>query len=529
MGISSAQEGLGRISPTSIANPRKVAKIICYSSYQLLLGFSLCTTLPSANAVRGIGKRSGSLIHANSVIQTWEWLFIIYFILLAASYLLLDLISLVTLSRYLPEHTLDRLPEGYTGFEPGISLLAPAYNEESTIAGSIRSLLQLTYAEYEIIVVNDGSKDRTLDVLIREFSLARFPEVYQMRIPTKTIRDVYRSEQYPNLRVVDKENGGKADALNAGINLSKYSLFCSLDADSIVQRDSLQRIVQPFLHDPTTVACGGTIRIANGCEVSGGFLVKVGLPGNLLALFQIVEYIRAFFFGRLGWSPLNAMLIISGAFGLFHKPTVLKVGGYRTETIGEDMELVVRLHRLLRESKTPYRITFVPDPICWTEAPEDLRTLRNQRIRWQRGLCESLSLNRELLLHPTGGMVGWIAFPFAMFFECLSPVMIAIGYFTIVVCFGLGLISGAAVAAFLLADVGLGMVVSVSALLLEEMSFHIYPKPVHTLYLFAVALAENVGYRQLNSMWRLIGLVRWLSGKKASWGDMTRVASWQSR
>jgi len=263
--------------------------------------------------------------------------------------------------------------------------------------------------------------------------------------------------------------------------------------------------------------------------VSGGFLVKVGLPGNLLALFQIVEYIRAFFFGRLGWSPLNAMLIISGAFGLFHKPTVLKVGGYRTETIGEDMELVVRLHRLLRESKTPYRITFVPDPICWTEAPEDLRTLRNQRIRWQRGLCESLSLNRELLLHPTGGMVGWIAFPFAMFFECLSPVMIAIGYFTIVVCFGLGLISGAAVAAFLLADVGLGMVVSVSALLLEEMSFHIYPKPVHTLYLFAVALAENVGYRQLNSMWRLIGLVRWLSGKKASWGDMTRVASWQSR
>jgi len=183
----------------------------------------------------------------------------------------------------------------------------------------------------------------------------------------------------------------------------------------------------------------------------------------------------------------------------------------------------------LRESKTPYRITFVPDPICWTEAPEDLRTLRNQRIRWQRGLCESLSLNRELLLHPTGGMVGWIAFPFAMFFECLSPVMIAIGYFTIVICFGLGLISGAAVAAFLLADVGLGMVVSVSALLLEEMSFHIYPKPVHTLYLFAVALAENVGYRQLNSMWRLIGLVRWLSGEKASWGDMTRVASWQSR
>jgi cellulose synthase/poly-beta-1,6-N-acetylglucosamine synthase-like glycosyltransferase len=469
------------------------------------------------------------LRQADGVIPVWEWLFIIYFALLAASYLVLDLIALASLSKYLPEHTLDRLPEGYTGFEPGISLLAPAYNEETTIAGSIRSLLQVTYAEYEVIVVNDGSKDRTLEVLIGEFSLILFPEVYQMRIPTKAIRGVYRSHQYPNLRVVDKENGGKADALNVGVNLSKYALFCSLDADSIVQRDGLQRIVQPFLHDPTTVACGGTIRIANGCEVSGGFLVKVGLPTNWIARFQIVEYIRAFFFGRLGWSPMNAMLIISGAFGLFRKDVVLTVGGYRTETIGEDMELVVRMHRLLRESRTPYRITFVPDPICWTEAPEDLCTLRNQRIRWQRGLCESLFLNRELLFHPRGGAVGWLSFPFAILFECLSPVIVVIGYVSLIACFALRLISLEAVTAFLLADVGLGMVVSVSALLLEELSFHIYPKPAHALLLFAVAVVENVGYRQLNSIWRLIGLVRWISGAKASWGQMTRVASWQSR
>jgi cellulose synthase/poly-beta-1,6-N-acetylglucosamine synthase-like glycosyltransferase len=340
---------------------------------------------------------------------------------------------------------------------------------------------------------------------------------------------VYHSQHYPNLRVVDKENGGKADALNAGINLCKYGLFCSLDADSIVQRDSLQRIVQPFLHDPSTVACGGTIRIANGCQVSGGFLVKVGMPKNLLALFQIVEYIRAFFFGRLGWSPMNAMLIISGAFGLFQKEAVLKVGGYRTETIGEDMELVVRLHRVLRESRTPYRITFVPDPICWTEAPEDLNTLRNQRIRWQRGLCESLSLNRELLFHPQGGTVGWLAFPFAVLFECLSPVILVFAYFTIGIGFALNLISIEALTVFLLVDVGLGMVVSVSALLLEELSFHIYPRWVHSLCLFAVALVENLGYRQLNSIWRFIGLFRWISGAKASWGQMTRVATWQSR
>ena len=226
---------------------------------------------------------------------------------------------------------------------------------------------------------------------------------------------------------------------------------------------------------------------------------------------------------------MNAMLIISGAFGLFQKEAVLKVGGYRTETIGEDMELVVRLHRVLRESGTPYRITFVPDPICWTEGPEDLNTLRNQRIRWQRGLCESLSLNRELLFHPRGGTVGWLAFPFAVLFECLSPVIVVIAYFTMGIGFALSLISIEALTVFLLVDVGLGMVVSVSALLLQELSFHIYPKWVHSLCLFAVALVENLGYRQLNSIWRFIGLFRWISGAKASWGQMTRVATWQSR
>ncbi|WP_447977644.1 glycosyltransferase family 2 protein [Candidatus Nitrospira bockiana] len=452
-----------------------------------------------------------------------------YFMALAAGYVFLDIVSLISLVRYIPERSLDRLPEGYTGFEPPISILAPAYNEEATIAASIRSLLQLTYAEYEIIVINDGSKDRTLDVLIREFGLIRFPEVYQTQLPTKPVRGVYTSTIHPQLRVVDKDNGGKADALNAGINLSRYDLFCSLDADSILQRDSLQRVVQPFLDDPTTVAAGGTIRIANGCEVTGGFLVRVGLPKNPWVLFQVVEYIRAFLFGRLGWSPLNAMLIISGAFGLFRKDAVVSVGGYRPQTIGEDMELVLRLHRRLRLTGTPYRITFIPDPICWTEAPEDLRTLRTQRIRWQHGLCESLALNRDLLAHPKGGAVGWLAFPFAVLFEFLSPVLVVAGYVFTAFCFWLGIASAEAVVGFVIVEAGLGMVLSASALLLEEFSFQMYGSPKQVLVLFAVAILENVGYRQLNSAWRLIGLFRWLAGKNAVWGEMTRVASWQSR
>lgn len=461
------------------------------------------------------------------IVVASQWFFLLYFVGMNLGYLMLNVSSFFTLSRYMAEHGEDELSHSYTDLHIPVSVLSPAYNEEATAAASIRSLLQLSYPEYEIIVINDGSKDKTLEVLIREFSLIPFPEAYRVRLKTKTVKTIYRSMQYPNLRVIDKENGGKADALNVGINAARYPLFCCIDADSILQRDSLGKVVQPFLEDPRTVASGGTVRIANGCEVNGGFLVSRGLPGNVFALFQIVEYLRAFLFGRLGWSPLNALLIISGAFGVFNKEKVIAVGGYLTNTIGEDMELVVRLHRQLSVQGVPYRITFVPDPICWTEAPEDLKTLKNQRVRWQRGLAESLSKNIGLLCHRKGGAVGWLAFPFMMFFEWLGPIVEVIGYLFMILAWLFGLISMQAMAAFMLVAIGLGILLSVSAFLLEEISFHIYPKPKHILILFLAAIAENFGYRQLNSVWRLMGLWYWARGKEGHWGDMTRKASWQ--
>ncbi len=457
-----------------------------------------------------------------------EWFFLLYFIGLHGSYLILNLISFLKLSRYTQERALDDLPRVDSGFELPISILVPAYNEEANITASIRSLLQLSYPEFEIIVINDGSKDRTLEVLCEEFSLVRFPEVYCDRLPTQDVRAIYRSPAYSQLRVLDKANGGKADALNAGINSARYTLFCGLDADSILQRDSLERLVRPFLEDPEMVACGGTVRIANGCQVRGGFLVGAGLPRNPLALFQIVEYLRAFLFGRLGWSQLNALLLISGAFGLFHKETVIQVGGYRHSTIGEDMELIVRLHRKLRQAGAAYRIAYIPDPVCWTEAPEDLKTLRNQRVRWQRGLCESLSLNLGLLFHWRGGAAGWLAFPYMVIFEWFGPLIEVVGYGFMALSFVLDLVSYTAMAAFLLMAIGLGLLNSVTALLLEEISFHIYPRPKHLLILLLIAAAENLGYRQLNSLWRLQGLLEWVFGKKAKWGEMTRNASLQS-
>lgn len=450
------------------------------------------------------------------------WFILLYFALLNGGYLLLNALSLGALTRGLQERVLEELPQVFTGLEPPISILVPAFNEEASIAASVASMLQLAYPEFEIIVINDGSRDTTLDVLTREFDLERFPEAVNERLPTRPLRGVYRSRTHANLRVIDKENGGKADSLNAGINLARHPLFCGVDADSVLARDSLHRVVKPFMRDPRVVATGGTVRVVNGCEIQGGFLTRVALPRNPWALFQVVEYLRAFLFGRLGWSQINAMLIISGAFGLFRTEVVVAAGGYRPKTIGEDMELVVRMHRMLRAQGTDYRVEFVPDPVCWTEAPEDYATLRNQRIRWQRGLSESLMPHWGLMFSTRGGPPGWIAFPFMVAFEWLGPVVELGGYIFMGVAYLMGWVSWEAFAIFLFLAIGLGILLSVSGLLLEELAFHIYPRFGQLALLALVVIAENLGYRQLNTWWRLVGLYRWATNRQSTWGQMKR-------
>ena len=463
----------------------------------------------------------------STLVLSVEWFFLLYFVLLNVGYITLNLLAIPTLFRTISLRPVEDLPPVYSGFEPPVSLLVPAYNEQATIASSVRSLLQLDYAQFEIVVVNDGSSDGTLAALQEAFDLEAFPEARWRRLPTKPLRAIYRSRSLANLRVIDKENGGKADALNAGINASRCPLFCAVDADSILERDSLRRVVAPFLDDPATIATGGTVRIANGCTVSDGHLERVALPSSPIALVQIVEYLRAFLFGRVGWARINALLIISGAFGAFRKDAVMEAGGYRADTIGEDMELIVRLHRIMRERRHPYAIHFVPDPICWTEAPESLAILKGQRIRWQRGLAESLHRNAGLLRTRGGGTAGLLAYPFFMVFECYGPLIEVAGYAFMAAMFLLGQISGSAFLAFLLLAFGLGFLLSVSALLLEEMSFHLYPRFSQMGVLVVVALAENLGYRQLVTVWRLVGLVRWMRGARSSWGTMTRKGSWQ--
>jgi len=456
-----------------------------------------------------------------------QWICLFYFVGVNLGYILLNFLSFLTLPRYMQRQVLQTLPQQHTNFEPPISIIVAAYNEEAVIVASIRSLLQLNYPEYEIVIVNDGSKDKTVEVLTEAFRLVKLPEAFRERVKHAPVRAVYQSTIYPEIRVIDKENGGaKSDAINAGINGTRYSLFCPLDADTILERESLKRLVQPFLEDPNTIASGGTVRIANGCEVSDGFMARIGLPTNFVALFQIVEYLRAFLFGRVGWAAIDALPLISGAFGLFHKESVVEVGGYRHDTLGEDMELVLRLHRHFRLNDKPYKITFVADPVCWTEAPESLKVLKRQRTRWQRGLLESMMMNRELFFHRKSGYLGWLALPFLLVFEGFGAAVEVLGYAVMILCFLVGLISLKAFAAFMLVAIGLGLLLSFTSLLLEEIAFHTYPKMKHLLVLFLVAIIANLGYRQLTTIWRFEGLISYLLKTEAKWGEMTRTATW---
>jgi len=404
---------------------------------------------------------------------------------------------------------------------PGISILAPAYNEESTIEASLRALLALQYPGLEVIVVNDGSKDRTVQVLVERFDLVPVKRIYEKRINSKPVIGLYRSATYPNLVVVDKENGGKADALNVGLNFARSELVCAMDADTLIEGDGLQRMVRPFLHFPDVVATGGTIRVVNGSEVRMGRIVNARVPSHPLAGIQVVEYLRAFLFGRLGWNRLGGNLIISGAFGLFRRDSVVAAGGYLHGTVGEDMELVLRLKRRSYEVGGPGRIAFVPDPVAWTEVPESLRVLGRQRDRWHRGLADGLWRHRRMFMNPRYGITGLFVFPYYVMVELMAPVVETFGLIFVVISIILGDAHWTYAALFYLTAYGLGTALTTFTLVLEDLSFHRYSTFRDRALLFCWAVLENVGYRQITVYWRLRGLWKFVAGRQ-DWGVMER-------
>lgn len=451
----------------------------------------------------------------------------IYALLIMFSYLLIMLVSALAVrdymhkSRFMDFDQIARSP-----LSPSIALIAPAYNEGLNIVENIRSLMAVQYPYYQVIIVNDGSKDDSMEKAINAFDLVKVPCFVDEKIKTKPIRGIYKSKnkRYKKLLLVDKENGGKADALNVGLNIAEASLVACIDVDCILEQDALLKMVQPFIDaDPKkkVIATGGVVRIANSCTIEDGKLVHVEVPKNYWARVQVLEYIRAFLLGRMGWSKMNGLLLISGAFGLFDRQIAIAAGGYNHATVGEDMELVVRMRRFMMERKLPYRVTYIPDPLCWTEAPASFNILKRQRSRWARGTYEVLWEHKKMFLNPKYSVVGLWSYPYWFFFEWLAPFIEFVGLLYFLFLLAFGLLNYKFFLLLLACVYGFAVCYSLMALVFEEYTYHQYKERKQFYKLLWVVVTEPFFYHPLTVYFAIKGNWDKLKGVK-SWGEMNR-------
>lgn len=446
--------------------------------------------------------------------------------LIFTTYLVLTVFSAVTLRKYLRKNSyVDYNSIVASPLAPSLSVIAPAFNESETIIDNIRTLLSLYYNNYEVVIVNDGSKDDSLEKIIAAYELEKVNYYFDYRLPCKRIRGVYKSRNrsFKKLTVIDKANGGKADSLNAGLNVCRNDLVVSIDADSIMEPDALLKLVKPFMEakEKRVIGVGGVIRIANSCEIADGHIQKVNLPKKFLPRAQVMEYTRAFLMGRMAWSELDGLLLISGALGMFDREIVIKSGGYSTSTVGEDMELVVRIRRYMSEHGLDYDVVYIPDPLCWTEVPSSLKVLARQRSRWTRGTMETLYTHRKLFFNRKYKKLGLLGYPYWLAFEYLAPIIEFLGicWFTFLV------ITGSLNWPFFLLLLGFvyffAVSLSIWSVLFEEITFHKYEKRRDVMRLVAIAFLEPLFYHPLVMLMNIKGNVDKLL-QRNKWGKMER-------
>lgn len=465
----------------------------------------------------------------NEIMWFLDWYIILilgYAILIMSSYLVLAYLSTKELRSYLKRNSFVDYEVLLTSeFAPKLSLIAPAYNEGFTIEENVKSLLSLNYNNYQAIVVNDGSKDNSMEILIKTYDLVLTELDFHSQIETKKIKGIYtsRNAAFKKLIVVDKENGGKADALNAGLNIAQNPYVVCIDVDCILDKDSLLKLAKPFLesHGERIIATGGVVRIANQCIIKNGRLVEINVPDVLLSRVQVLEYLRAFLLGRMAWGRLDGLLLISGAFGAFDKEIALLAGGYNTKTVGEDMELVVRMRRYMLENKLPYTVCYIPDPLCWTEAPEDFKIFKKQRSRWMRGTIETLSFHKKMFLNPKYKLLGMISVPYWTLFEFLAPGIEFVGLLITILFILFGLLNWHFFFLLLLFVYTFAVFFSVIALFSEERTYHKYPKQRDFFKLLLAAFIEPLYFHPMTVYAALVGYREKIRGTKG-WGEMTR-------
>ncbi len=455
-------------------------------------------------------------------------LFFIYAFFAIASYVILAIISAVETKEYMKKNSFVNYKEILSStISPSISIIAPAFNESLNIIENVRSLLSSYYVNYDVIIVNDGSKDDSLEKLILAYDLVKVNFLINQQIPTKPIRaGVFKSTNpaFEKLTVVDKENGGKADALNMGLNISNNNYVACIDVDCLLLENALQKMIKPFLEvtEETVIATGGVIRIANSCIIKDGKLLDVNLPKKLIVKAQILEYLRAFLLGRMAWSRLNGLLVISGAFGLFNKKIAIEVGGYDTNTVGEDMEIIVRMRRHMEEKNEKYRVAYIPDPLCWTEAPDNYKIFISQRNRWTRGTIETLRKHRKIAFNSKYRSLGILSYPYWLFFERLAPVIEVIGIIYFVILIALNEVRWDYAIAFIILAYLFTILFSIVAIFSEELTYHQYKKKGTGFKLIMISALEPFVLHPFILYAAIRGNIDYYFNKKKKWGEMTR-------
>ncbi len=464
----------------------------------------------------------------NAIIQVIHYLFFSYAFLAIFSYIVLSIISAFETVDYFKKNSFVNYKKILSSnIAPSISIIAPAYNESLNIVENVRSLLSNHYANYDVIIVNDGSKDNSLELLIKAYDLVNIKYLINPQLKTQPLRNgVFKSTNpaFEKLIVIDKENGGKADALNMGLNISKSKYVACIDVDCLLLEDALQKMVKPFLEatNKKVVATGGVIRIANNSIIKDGKLIKVNLPNKLIEKAQILEYLRSFLLGRMAWSRLNGLLVISGAFGMFDKKIAIEVGGYDTSTVGEDMEIIVRMRRQLEEKNANYKVAYIPDPLCWTEAPDNYKIFISQRNRWTRGTIEVLRKHRKLAFNPKYRNLGLLSYPYWLIFERFAPVIEVIGivYFGILI--ALREVKWDYALAFFILAYCFTILLSLGAIYSEELTYHQYKKKGTGFKLILISFLEPFVLHPFILYAAVRGNLDYFFNKKKKWGEMTR-------
>jgi cellulose synthase/poly-beta-1,6-N-acetylglucosamine synthase-like glycosyltransferase len=457
-----------------------------------------------------------------AVLQTISIGILLFFVVYCVVTVTLLLMSVREISRYARGQQPDRTRPGELGHQPSVSVVAPAYNEEALIVQSAKAFLASDYDRLEVVIVDDGSHDETFARLDEAFELVELPLRGRTALPTARIKSVNISRNEPRLRVVQKENGGRSDAINAGISVARGELVVIIDADSLLEPDAIKRAVRPFeLHPDHCMAVGGDIRVANGSKIVSGRVVAPGVSSQGVGATQVLEYLRGFLGTRIAWSEINGMLIISGAFGVFRRDALVALGGFSGATLGEDMEMTMRIHHLLRPQVKGARVEFAPDAVCWTEAPGTMAGLRGQRIRWHFGLLDNLRMHWRMFGRPRYGAAGVIAMPYMVLFEAIEPLVEVVGFAIVITLMVANVVNWTYLLAFFLVAVVTSQVLNAAALLIEEIGFRRYHFK-DLLRLMGWGLVESVWFRPPLAWWRLKATVLALAGRRPGWGVIPR-------